>query len=196
MRSFIRKYLSILVIVLALVYAGGDHFKLWDSLTGRTTILQAWDRLTFSRGGLKIVIFDDEPLFEELCDFIEDRSMNDSIRVRRQIGSHPTAIARMGDTQTPAIGDHRPGWPEFWQALQTSPVIFIYGHTRSQISSRAGFPGDQTYFACTLRDLRDWVNESRGREWFLVSTLLVGLLSLAVAILEKRKEPVGNSSSR
>ena len=187
MIRFIRKYLSVLVMVLTLIYAVGDHYTWWDNLRGRTAVLQSWDRLTYSRGG--------EPLFDALSNFIADRSRSDSLRIQQQKGLYPTAIARLGGTQTPDIGDHPSGWPEFREALQTSPIVFIYGYTRSQMANGEGSHGAKTFFACTLRDLRDWVNESRSREWFLVSTLFIGLLSLAVAIHEKRTDRQDSSSS-
>ena len=195
MLSFTRKYLSVLIMSLVFVYAAGDYFSLWDDLSGRTSVLRSWERLTLSQGWPKVIIFDDDPVFDVLCAFIEKHSTNDSIRVHQQLSVRPTAIARMWGTQTPALGDQPPEWPSFRQALQSSPVVFVYKYSKAQISKRDGIQDDQVYFACTLSDLRNWVSESRSSEQFWVLTVFLGLLSLAVAIYEKRTEPESSSTA-
>ncbi len=73
-----------------------------------------------------------------------------------------------------------PGYPDVRFVPETLPILFVYDYTEQ--TSKA-------LRVCSLGDLRRWIEESRRKESFLVPTLLVGLLSVAVAIGETKKRP-------
>ena len=57
---------------------------------------------------------------------------------------------------------------------------------------KVGIPGEKIQFACTIRELYNWIEKSHGTERFIIMSIIIGLLSLAVALIslkEKRKIP-------
>jgi len=149
--------------------------------------LEALFRLSSPKGFPEIIIFNDEREFSPLIKLIMSNTSNQQVKILYKNGKTPTAIVRLGGTLSP------PGaWakklpkvdfdPRF--APDTSPVIVFYNYTRK--GPRDNIPEDERIAksVCNLGNIRQWIDDSRNRERFLVSTLLIGLLSIVVATFE------------
>ncbi|MCH7690911.1 MAG: hypothetical protein IIA17_07705 [candidate division Zixibacteria bacterium] len=155
----------------------------------RNIVLSVWERFTRSQGWPNSIIFDDEPEFEVLLNFMKSRSSIDSVRNDTRI---PSAVARLGGTITPPmIGDVSENWPKFHYAIETSPLIFLYDYQRSTAKRNDSADSARIQYVCTLGELQMWVEESRNKERFWIAAILVNFLSLTIFFLtNKSKEKI------
>ncbi len=82
------------------------------------------------------------------------------------------------------VGDTLPKeWPNPKFVPDSSPVGFVYGDSRlpGKIYEKDLKP------IGNLGDVRQWINDSRNRERFIVVSVLIGVLSLTVALLDFSK---------
>ena len=179
MRIF-RLILPLLVPVLSLAYACGDFYGWWDELRGRTDAIEGIHELSSPYGFPDIIIYNDESSFEDLFNFILQKTKNKRVIELYKGGTVPTAIFRAGGTLQPDIGKLPSNWPNPKFAPSSSPVAVAYGWNRSEssIDAKNVEPVGQ------LGNLNEWILESRNRERFIASSILIGLLSLAVVILD------------
>lgn len=134
-----------------------------------------------SRGYPEMVIFNDEAEFLDLLNLILYRTENHKIIDQHWKGKDPSAIVRVGGTLRPNVADELPeGWPNPKFAPYSSPVAFVYNYSRPGGSMSK----ENVEPIGNLRDIRDWIDDSRNKERFIVSTVLVGLLSILVIILD------------
>ena len=93
----------------------------------------------------------------------------------------------MGGT-LPDVGDSLPeGWPNPRFAPEFLPVIYVYGHTKEEMLRQRGFSEKSSLPVGTLGDIRCWIEDSRNQERFIFTTAIIGLLSIAVIILDITK---------
>lgn len=177
----LRIILPLLIPVLSLIYACGDHYSWWDHLRGRITAAEGVQRLSSPNGFPDIMIFDDETIFEGLLKLILHRTKNEKVVDLFKNGTSPTAIVRVGGTLRPDVGDNLPlEWPNPKFAPTSSPVAVVYNYHRPM----GTIDGNDIEPIGNLGDLRDWIVDSRNRERFVVSSFLIGLLSIAVVVLD------------
>jgi|GEM_PF-3767545 len=189
MKRILRITFPLLIPVLSLVYAFGAYCKWWDYLSGRTVAAHGLRKLASPSGYPETIIFDDEPEFKDLLNLILCNTDNHKAINLHRKGTSPSAIVRVGGTLRPEVGDKLPeGWPNPKFAPASSPVAFAYNYFR---------PGGRSISKeniepiANLGDLRQWINDSRNRERFIVSCVLIGLLSIVVVVLDvtrSRKE--------
>ena len=173
-----------MVFVISVGYASGDYLGWWDKLCSRDTVHSIWERFTRSQGWPNSIIFDDEPEFEVLLDFMKSRTSIDSVKNDTRT---PSAIARLGGTMTPPmIGDVSENWPKFHYAIETSPLISLYDYQRSTAKRNNSADSARIQYVCTLGELQMWVEESRNKERFWIAVILANFLSLTIFFLTKR----------
>jgi hypothetical protein len=175
-----RLILPIMVPALSLVYACGDFYGWWDQLRGRSNAIEGVQALSSPNGFPDIIIYSDESGFKELFALITHKTENKKVIELNKDGKVPTAIFRAGGTLQPDVGKLPSNWPNPKFAPTSSPVAVAYGWSRSE----ASIDGNKVEPVGQLGDLSEWINESRNRERFIVSSILIGLLSIAVVILD------------
>jgi hypothetical protein len=184
MNKKIRIIIPLLVPIVSLIYAVGDYSNWWDKLSGRTAALEGVQRLASPRNYPDIIIFDDEAEFKNLFSYIISKTDNKEVIHLYRKGIFPTAILRVGGTLKPDVGDNLPdGWPNPKFAPASSPIGFAYGHSRPP----GKLDGSNLKPIGSLGDLRQWINDSRNRERFILASVLIGVLSLTVAFLDLSK---------
>jgi hypothetical protein len=180
----LRIMLPLLIPVLSLIYACGDYYSWWDHLRGRIIQAEGVQRLSSHKGFPDIMIFDDETIFEDLLKLIKHNTENQKVIDLFKNGTSPTAIIRVGGTLQPDVGDNLPSkWPNPKFAPASSPVAVVYNYHRPP----GTIDGDDIEPIGNLGDLRDWIVDSRNRERFVVYSLLMGLLSIAVVVLDQTR---------
>jgi hypothetical protein len=184
MNKKIRISITLLVPILSLFYAIGDHNNWWDKLSGRTAALGGVQRLASPRNYPDIIVFDDEAEFKDLFSYIISFTYNKEVIDLYRKGILPTAILRVGGTLKPDVGDNLPdGWPNPKFAPASSPIGFAYNFSKPPGSLDSG----KLKPVGSLGDLRQWINDSRNRERFIVTSVLMGVLSLIIAFLDLSK---------
>ncbi len=180
----VRIILPLLIPVLSLLYACGDHCGWWDRFRGRTIVAEGIQRLSSPKGFPDIVIPDDEPIFNDLLRLILHNTNNQKVIDLSKRGTSPTTIVRIGGTLRPDVGDNLPTeWPNPKFAPASSPVAVLYNYQRPSMPIGT-IDEDNVEPIGNLGDLTNWIIDSRNRERFVVSTFLIGLLSIAVVVLD------------
>jgi len=175
MKRFLRYFFPILVSLLTLVYGVGEYLEWWDKISGRAAALAGLERVRSPRNFPVAFIYADEPEFGPLERFINRRTQNMELQRRLRSGERPSLITRVGGGTlgTPVPKD----WPESKFVPDTAPIVYVFGVRRPQISQ-------DTQWVGTVAEVRQWVDRHRESERFLVSTVLIGLLSIVVVVLE------------
>lgn len=178
MKRYFRKLLPYvipaIVPVLTLLYGFGEHFSWWDKLSGRTAALAGWQRLMSNKGYPVSWIYSDEPEFLPLEKIINRWTTSHEAVPVIGAGIHPSLISRSDiQTLTTKVPEN---WPNPTFVPDTVPVMFLYNVTREGGQGKVARIG-------SLGDIRRWIDESRNQERFYVSTVLLSLLSIGVAII-------------
>ncbi len=180
--------ISVAAPVVGLIYGVGEHFGWWDRLTGRNAALEAIERLGSVTGYPEGWIFNDQVdarHFRALERRMARKTTQE--RVSRVLGDgHAPSLIVMGGNPV-AIGGVEPTWEQSARLFysENHPVMMAFGLARPQ----DGEPDSQhgkICKACTLGELRRWVQAEAEKRRFWVETLMVGLLSIAVALLALR----------
>jgi hypothetical protein len=181
-----RIILTVLIPILTIIYATFEYIGLADRISGRKIALDGLSRLSSPRGYPEIIIFNDEREFGPILKLIISNTENKEVKILYRSGKVPTAVVRLGGTLSP------PGaWDERLPKVdvdprfvpETSPVLLFYNYGRGGIRDNVPENERIAKAACSLGDIRRWIDSFRNRERFLLSTLLIGLLSIVVAIL-------------
>ena len=152
---------------------------------GRKLALQGVNRLASPRNFPDIIIFNDETEFKNLFSLIIAKTANFDVIQLAHKGILPTAIVRVGGTLKPDVGDSLPdGWPNPKFVPDSSPVGFAYNYSRPP----GPIKGEDFKPIGNLGDVRHWINDSRNRERFFVATILIGILSIVIIILDITKD--------
>jgi hypothetical protein len=187
MKKRTRIILAFSIPILTIVYAAFEYTGWADRLSGRKQALDGLTRLSSPKGYPEVIIFNDEKEFEPILKRIISNTTNQHVKLLYRSGEIPTAIVRLGGPLSP------PGaWDERLPKVDldprfvpdTSPVLVFYNYARK--GRRSNVPENERIAkpVCNLGDIRRWIDHSRNRERFLLSSLLVGLLSIVVLILE------------
>jgi len=186
MERLLRILFALSTPILGLLYGAGDYIGWWDNLSGRRTALIALEQLSTAKGVPDILLYDDQPGFEPLWEYILRGSANDYLRELAEQGIKPNCIVRIGMVEAPVLGTEiPPGTPVSGRAPDTTPFLAVYGYARYPAKGN-GPPGKANY-ACTLGDIRKWIDDGRNRERFIVTTVLIGILSIVVIFLDVSK---------
>lgn len=186
MNSVMRYALTFIVPVMALVYGIGDNFKWWDSVRGRTAALVGWRRLATQGPVPRMVVCEDDPEFCYLHKFIIDNTENNEVIKRHHNGIKPTCILRVGGWLQADIG--KGGLPEDYPdprfIPESAPILFVYNYSPDEIRLKSTVHGDKVLPIGSLGDIRRWIQQHRNQERFVVTTILIGILSIVVTIIE------------
>jgi hypothetical protein len=186
MRKLLRILFAVSIPSLGIIYGYGDHVGWWDNLFGRRTALIALEKLSTAKGVPDILLYDDQAGFKPLWKFILRGSVNDYLRELAKQGKQPNCIVRIGMIDEPAIGTALPpDTPVSGRAPETTPLLAVYGYAR--YPAKENESSGKANYACTLGDLRKWIDDSRNRERFCVTVLLIGILSIVLIILDVNK---------
>lgn len=186
MNSVMRYALTFIVPVMALIYGIGDNFKWWDSVTGRTAALAGWRRLATVGRRPTIIVCRDDPEFHYLHKFIIQNTENNEVITRQQTGTKSTCIVRVGGSLQPYVG--KGGLPEHYPdprfVPESAPVLFVYNYSPEEFRLRSAFHKDNVLPIGSLGDIRRWIQQHRNQERFTATTILIGVLSIVVTIIE------------
>lgn len=183
-----RLIVAFIVSVVSLAYAIADYVGLADKISGRAAAYSGLARLSSTKGFPDVIIFNDEKEFQPLLKLIISNTKDQQLHALLKQGELPTAIARLGGPITvPGAGEANIDFdPRF--VLDSSPIMvgfhyYKYGAEKGiPDSKRIGRP------VGNLKELRNWIDSSRDRERFIISSVLIGILSLLVVAMEWRSE--------
>jgi len=104
-------------------------------------------------------------------------------------GLIPTCIVRVGGPIKPDIGKELPeDWPNPNFLPETLPILYIYNYTRKEFLQLKSFSIKSTISVGNLGDIRRSIEDSQNQERFIFTIIIIGLLSIAVVILEIFRE--------
>lgn len=177
--------ISILIPILTLCYGVGDYSGWWDKIFGRTNATLGWERLASNEGFPKIIVFNDDPVFNDHYEVIKANSKNKDALTGIRQNLKPTAIIRVGGTLKPDAGENLPeGWPNPKFAPESLPVVFLYDFTKDSFLKVKSFHSKSLTPVGTLGDVRRWIEDSRNQERFIFSTIILGILSIVIILLD------------
>lgn len=190
MKIGMRTILPLIIAVIALLYGVLDYSGGTDHLRGRDASLAIWERLSTVPSGDSVIIFAEDEHFSKGIPFIIANTRNEAVREARTKGVKATAIGRVGSIAHPPGSETFPpqGIVVRFYASPSSPIFVGYNYTRHDRDS------GWAYWLGSLGEIPLWVEESRSQERFIVYTLLLGLLSVVVAIQETLPSRRSNSS--
>jgi hypothetical protein len=182
----VRLTIASVVGVLSFAYAIADYFGVTDKLSGREVAFLGLTRLSSTKGFPEVIIFSDEKEFLPVLKFILDNTKDQQTLDLIKQGKSPSAIVRLGGTiSVPGAGDANVDYdPRF--VLDSSPIFVGYHYHRD--GAEKGIPDEKRIGrpVGNLRELKMWIDNSKTRERFLVSSILIGILSLLVVGMEWR----------
>jgi len=169
--------------MLSLLYATGEYWQWWEHVSGRYLALKGIERLYSSENMPKIMIFADDPEFPPIFKIILSKT-NKQFAIQKY--GMPSAIARVGGPLRPQGWDANlpPDYPNPDFIPNSSPVVLLYGYSKKEYPKIPKVVGARLVPVCQLQDLDNWIRESRDSERFWVSTLLIGILSVIVVVLD------------
>ena len=167
------------VPVMTLLYGLGSYLSLWDALSGRRALQHAYDRLRSPKGYPVAFIYSDEPEFSTLLKWSRKHGTGPDFKSNLNQGALPTAFTRGGGGEV--LTPMPPDSPPFVFVPESSPILALFNYTKeNHVNGRA-------VWCASLADLSSGITRSREREQFVVTTLLIGLLSVLLAWREAAK---------
>lgn len=175
-----RAILPIIIALVSLFYGVLDYSGTIDRIQGREDAMRIWERLSTVPSGDSVVIFAEFEPFSQGMPFIIAHSRNEQVQEAAVKGIRATAIARIGGIARPPGTEDYPAYDTVvrFYASPSSPIMIGYNYTYDDRDRGWGFS-----LGC-LGEIPQWVEESRSRERFIVYTLLIGILSIVVAVQE------------
>lgn len=165
--------------VTTLLYGLGSYLSFWDALSGRRDLQRAYDRLRSPKGYPVAFIYSSEPEFSALLKWLRKHGTGPDFKANLDQGAVPTCFTRGGGGEV--VTPMPPGEPPFVFVPESSPILAMYNYTiESRDNARA-------VWCASLADLSTAINRSREREQFVVTTLLLGVLSVLLAWRETAK---------
>ena len=173
--------LLLIAPLVGILYSVGEHFQIWDKLTGRDKAIEGLRRLRSAAGYPISCIYDDakdKGIFGALCKRIKRSSPEPNIKA----GHRPSLIATAA--QPIPIQGVPPQWSqeEKFFYSENHPVLVCFGVYRKPSNAVEGHTGKASK-ACTLKDLDDWLKHELDNRKFFVGTLMVGILSVSLVIV-------------
>lgn len=184
----IRLAIALIVAAFSLVYATFDYMGWLDKMTGREMAFSGLYRLSSTKGYPEVIIFNDEKEFKPLLKFILSNTKDpQTINLTKQ-GQFPTAMVRLGGPiPVPLAGPPNVDYdPRF--VLESSPVMVFYNYLRGGPDKNVDKTKHIARPIGNLRDIRTWIENSKNRDRFLFSSILIGVLSILVVVMEWRSK--------
>lgn len=187
-RRRIRLILAWTVAVVTLVYGSGDYFGWWDGMSGRADASKGVARMGSTRGLGETLLCSGDHEFHALWRFILRRSENPEISKLAVQNIVPDCMTSVGGGEQ--IVPLPPEWPQSARLVGHSPVIVMYNAERTPKGGYRGRNGKSAYthWAARLDDISRWINESRENERFIVMTVVLGLLSIALLVFDDTRD--------
>jgi len=161
--------LTVFVPLLTLIYGLGAYLGWWERISGRKKVVDALKRIESGKNYPVSFIYDDEPIFLPLHNFIAKRTINSDIRKDERQKIYPNCITRGGGGEvcTPMPE----GWPEAVFVPRASPVLFLYNY------SRTGGSNGIAKWACRIDDIYQWLEARKNFENFIFTIVLINIVS-------------------
>src|SRR5712692_4577248 len=158
------------VPVTTLLYGLGSYLSLWDALSGRRALQGAYDRLRSPKGYPVAFIYSGEPEFSALLKWSRKHGTGPDFKANLDQGTLPTCFTRGGGGEV--LTPMPPGEPPFVFVPESAPIPALFNYTKEcRENARA-------VWCASLADLSSAISRSREREQFVVTTLLLGVLSV------------------
>lgn len=192
-KRFKKLIILAIVPISSLFYGMGNHFLWWDNLQGLSYLEAFHARLESSNNIPTILITNMEDGFGKLANYISARTQNKNISKRRSKGEEPLMVCRLGGTLKPDLGKGYPKeLPNPNYVPNTLPIAFVFQiDIREDVSTSRrltikdlSFGREDVEVACSLRDLREWILESRAHRHFWFSTLLINVVAILLGLIE------------
>jgi len=147
-------------------------------LSGRTLALQGLGRLSSPDPYPESTVHHYDPEFPPLARLVLWRTPNYEVREMAELGLQLYQMTPMyGDRLTTEVPE---AWPESEFVPQTAPVAIMFLHPAPPDPEE---PLLLTW-AGTLEDIRNWIEEERDHERFVVTAVIIGSLSVYVGLRE------------
>ena len=186
MRKSVIKAIPLIIVIITIFYLIGDNYMWWDKISMRNEITKIWEKLSYTRGGRRIIFLSSEEDYKVFYKFLDDNFDLGKKKKEKNFNNEYSAIARLGGTLDQALYTVIPeGWPKMRWATQTSPIIYING--MKIVDKNKGFSIENVLYITSLGEIRECIEKNRNSERFYIMSLLIGLLSLVVAINEMKK---------
>lgn len=174
--------------VFALLVGLSDYFGWTDRIFGRTIAIRGIERLSSTKGYPEIIVFDDEREFGLLWKLIRQNTPNETILSKYREKKIPTAIVRLGGTLTVPFAGMPKGGSDPRFVPDSSPILVFYNYKRGVGSNETVPEAERIALPVgSIGDLKSWVQKSKETERFILSILLVGMLSVSLSFLEWRE---------
>jgi hypothetical protein len=172
--------------LIGILYSIGEHFKLWDRISGRDKAIEGINRLRSGAGYPVCFIYNDSQdseIFDALYKRIIKNTTKDNIKGAIRSGHKASLIATIGQP-IPITG-----LPEIWPQeerffySENHPVLIAFDVVRNpskELGNRTNGKGDK---ACTIKELDDWIRKEESNRKFYIGTLMVGILSISLIVL-------------
>jgi hypothetical protein len=178
-----RPYVAAAVAILSMLYAVGDFCGWWDRLAGRDNCRRAVSRLASTKGFPESFIYKGETEFDDLLRLAERKTQNEV--AKSQLHSKSVVYFTRGDISISFKGRLPEEYPNQYLVPDISPVLAATGVLRKD----KGVNGGTAFWLGTIGDFRQWIDETRASERFWVQSVLLGLLSISIALLDFRSNP-------
>ncbi len=181
MKEKLVKILPLLILFITITYGIGEYLHWWDYLSGRSNALKCYERFANNKNYPEIWIKDTEPEFLPLTKFIASRTtvLPNDLMLKHKLKL--TAVVRVGGALGHEIQKQiHPKWPKVTFVPETSPIAFVY--------SREDDDKQKIDRVCSIGDIKQWVNEGRESERFYVLIIAIGILSVALWLMESKKK--------
>jgi hypothetical protein len=176
-------FLFIISPLITLIFGLGEYFKWWDNLSGRSKALLGFDRLQSVTGFPRGFLYNDEqdkPIFKAVERRIAQNTRDQNLRQILAEGHRISLITVVGEAQ--AIRGVPQDWKQEARCFYPAEQPVLVGFNVSRQGSDQSQPG-QGIRACTLGDLRDWLNEEKEQRKFWVGTVATSCLSIGCILL-------------
>ena len=175
--AFLNALLFVVPLV-SLLFALGEKFEWWDTLTGRTAAKKGMERFYSVGGYPKTWIYrdriEDKAIFNALERRINHRTSNETVRRLVRQGNRPRIITVGG--MPFQITGLEPGMKSSVYS-EVHPILYIY-----PIESSEEGKGKAAQVA-TLGELSQWLENEQANRRFWIVSVLIGLLSLLVLFI-------------
>ena len=161
---------------LSITYGFGELYGWWDSISGRGTILEYYQRLLHGNGYPKSFIYDDEVGFKVICSYIEEKTSNHQIHKLSSQGFEPTLITidGSGSKKWPTPKD----WPDAITFPIDAQILFLYGMKKGNTEIAEG----KAAWTGPIYELKNWLDSWLDKQRFWVTVFLVSILSVIISL--------------
>ena len=176
--------MHVLIFVITLVFSIGDKNLWWDYIFGRSNVIQSIDILTNDEGhGLSKT--KNPKAFKALVKIAENHNQNipyyfslDNEFVMRQSTYIYLYLPKPSRIYLPSTITFTSGISGSY-VLDNTPVLFEYSilHKNTDQNGDSYEFSTQAVYVGNVRDVKNWVEDSRQSNRFLVLTVFVGILS-------------------